>query len=309
MRTLAPAPPSIALGTSGSFRGALPRIDWAAPLATRLRSAKSWLYLAIATDEAWLSLAILKTGYAANVLGYAFDRKERRMLFEKTVVAPAPLARVTSAAHASGVVASFRDLVIDRSGPDLTVRGKYGPLECDFTLDESVAPPGIVAVADLGGGLANATEKRALCPARGRFSIDGRVFSADDGVAGWDYTNGLLPRHTTWRWAYGLGKDLGFNLVQGFVGAAECALFADGEVHPLAEATFTFDRDRPSEPWRIEGEGIDLRFEVGAVHAQNTNLVVVRSRFLQPVGTFFGTLAGRTIDGTPGVVEDQDVLW
>jgi len=43
------------------------------------------------------------------------------------------------------------------------------------------------------------------------------------------------------------------------------------------------------------------------------NLGVVRSRFLQPVGEFRGTLAlaGQTVslDGLPGVVENQDVLW
>jgi hypothetical protein len=84
-------------------------------------------------------------------------------------------------------------------------------------------------------------------------------------------------------------------------------------VHPLAEPRFTFDRERPAEPWRLEGEGIDLRFEVGAVHSQYTNLLVVRSYFLQPVGTFHGTIRvggdTRTLDGVPGVVEDQDVLW
>jgi hypothetical protein len=124
----------------------------------------------------------------------------------------------------------------------------------------------------------------------------------------------MMPRHTRWRWAFATGRardgePLAFNVVQGFVGEAECALFTQGDVQPLAEPKFSFDRDRPSDPWSLKGEGIDLRFEVGAVHAQNTNLVVVRSRFLQPVGTFYGTIGGRNVDGMPGVVEDQDVVW
>ena len=58
---------------------------------------------------------------------------------------------------------------------------------------------------------------------------------------------------------------------------------------------------------------MDLTFGVGAVHAQHTNLLLVRSRFLQPAGTFSGTMRidGRDVelDGVPGVVEDQDVIW
>lgn len=306
MRTLAPAPSTIAFG---SFRGALPRVRWGASGLSRTLRGKSWLYLAATSDDAWISLAIVRTGYAANVFGYVFDRRSNRMIFEKTVVAPTPLASVTSDVHAPGVLAHYTALKVERSGPDVAVHGLYGKLACDFTLDESTAPPGIVAAAELGGGLCNATEKRALCRVRGTIDVEGKRFDLSGGVGGWDYTNGLLPRHTKWRWAYGLGRDLAFNLVEGFVGEAECALFTPEDVSPLAEPHFTFNRDRPTDPWTLKGEGIDLRFEVGAVHAQTTNLVVVRSRFLQPVGTFYGTIGGRNVDGMPGVVEDQDVVW
>lgn len=284
-------------------------MSWGASGFARALRAKSWVYLAAVSDEVWISLAILRAGYAGNILGYVFDRKAGRMIFEKTVVAPPPLVSVASDVHASGVLARYTALKVERSGPDITIRGLYGKLACDFTLDESGAPPGIVAAADLGGGLKNATEKRALARVRGTIDVDGRRFDLEGGTGGWDYTNGLMPRHTKWRWAFGLGRDVAFNLVEGFVGEAECALFTPADVVPLAEPRFAFDRERPAEPWTITGEGIDLRFEVGAVHAQNTNLVVVRSRFLQPVGTFHGTIGGQDVDGLPGVVEDQDVVW
>jgi hypothetical protein len=121
-----------------------------------------------------------------------------------------------------------------------------------------------------------------------------------------------------WRWAFAQGRSVGgepfaFNVVQGFVGEAECAAFVGGRVLPMAEPTFHFDVENPSKPWRLQGPGIDLVFAPGAVHAQTTKLVVVRSRFVQPVGVFSGTMrvGGRDIQvaGLPGVVEDQDVLW
>ena len=66
-------------------------------------------------------------------------------------------------------------------------------------------------------------------------------------------------------------------------------------------------------PWRLVGDGIDLAFRPGGVHAQRTNLLVVKSRFVQPVGVFTGTVrvSGRDVqvESLPGVVEDQDVLW
>jgi len=127
-----------------------------------------------------------------------------------------------------------------------------------------------------------------------------------------------LPRHTQWRWAFALGKattgePFGFNVVQGFVGEAECAAFLGDEVFPIAEPRFEFDVKDPMKPWRLVGDGIELAFRPGGVHAQNTNLLFVKSRFVQPVGTFSGTVrvAGRdvAVEGLPGVVEDQDVLW
>ena len=263
--------------------------------------------------DAWFSVAILRTGYAANVLAYVFDKKERRMLVDRAVVAPRFCASLTDDVHAAGVVARYglgRDsIVFERSGPDLELRARFARIQLDVVFDETAGPPGIVAITDFGKGLRGATEKRALSTVRGRFVVGGLTYDLANAVGGWDYSNGLYPRHTKWRWAFGLGRGIGFNLIEGFVGEGECALFHDGDVAPLAEPRFVFDRHAPEAPWRIEGEGIDLRFEVGAVHAQRTNLGIVRSHFLQPVGAFYGSIGGVSVDGLPGVVEDQDVLW
>jgi hypothetical protein len=192
-----------------------------------------------------------------------------------------------------------------------------GDLEIDAAIDEASGPPAVSAIARLGDGLVGGTEKRLLLSVRGRARVGNREVVLDGGTTGYDYTHGLLPRHTKWRWAFALGKaegqPFGFNVVQGFVGEAECAAFFGGEVLPIAEPRFSFDAAAPVRPWHLTGDGIDLAFEPGAVHAQNTNLVVVKSRFVQPVGQFTGTVRvkGRDVRvaSLPGVVEDQDVLW
>jgi len=231
-------------------------------------------------------------------------------------------ARVSDDFHAPGEIARFARgktaLVLSRRGGALDLHVRMRDLEIDAAIEEGAGPPAITAIANLGGGLVSATEKRALLSLRGRARSGNRELCLDGGVAGYDYTHGLLPRHTTWRWAFALGKaaggePFGFNVVQGFVGEAECAAFVGGEVVPIAEPRFELDLAQPMRPWRLVAEGIDLAFEPGGMHAETTNLGLVRSRFVQPVGTFTGTVRVGArdvhVEGLPGVVEDQDVLW
>ncbi|MDQ3037367.1 MAG: DUF2804 domain-containing protein, partial [Myxococcota bacterium] len=150
--------------------------------------------------------------------------------------------------------------------------------------------------------------------------IAGRRVSLDAALGGYDLTHGLLARRTRWNWAFLMGRARGgepiaLNLVQGFVGEPECAVWIDGEPVPLAEGRFTFAQEAPERPWRVRtADGaVDLAFEPGGVHREHRDLRVARARFVQPVGTFSGTIdvGGRRLEleRVPGVVEDQDVVW
>ncbi len=109
---------------------------------------------------------------------------------------------------------------------------------------------------------------------------------------------------------------MALNLVQGFVGPAECAVWVEDEIYPVSEAVVDFDQERPLAPWKVrtrDGE-VDLAFDPGAMHEEKRNLVVVASSFIQPAGSFSGTIRvpGRApleLDRVPGVVEDQVVTW
>ena len=190
-------------------------------------------------------------------------------------------------------------------------------------LDAVNAPPAMTAIAAVGParhGLVNTTEKRALLDVRGELEVGDRRFSLDGAFGGYDYTHGLLARHTVWRWAYALGRAktgerVAFNLVQGFVGEPECTAWVDGEVFPLCEGRFAFDAGSPLSEWRVTtADGaVDLRFTPGGMHSEEKDLGLVASRFVQPAGSYRGTLrvGGRTLDldGVLGVTEDQEVLW
>jgi hypothetical protein len=197
-------------------------------------------------------------------------------------------------------------------------------LRVSARLSTEGTPPAIGAIASIPGppdGLFNATEKRVLLPVSGEAIAGGVHHRLDGGLGGQDYTFGFLARKTAWRWAFALGRTrsaerIAFNLVQGFVGKAECAVWVDGELFGVPEATIAYDEASPLAPWSVttpDGE-LELRFEPGAIHAEAHDFGLVASRFIQPVGSYSGTirLPGRaplTLDRVLGVAEDQAVTW
>jgi hypothetical protein len=195
-------------------------------------------------------------------------------------------------------------------GDVLAVHGDLGGIALDVSLDFASAPPPIAAIARLGPELASATEKHALATVRGSVEAGGRRHDLSGALGGYDYTNGLMPRRTRWRWAFAMGRTaagdpVGFNVTEGFVGEAECAVFTSRGVDPLGVPHFTDTGATTS----IAGGGVDLRFTHAAAHAQRKNLVIVRSRFVQAVGTFRGHVGDLEIADLCGIVEDQDVVW
>ncbi len=334
VRSLA-APPATVLDPAtgaprtGSYRGPLPRVDLAAAprgALWRLAHRKRWIYVAIVSDDLFLGVAIVHLGYLANAFAFAFERGGRGLGVDRSSVGPPFAARVgdvtgegcTARYRLGGMALDFaravgsQEYVLDVRVRDLVVRARIAA---------APAPPPIAAIVPIAGGLVNATEKRALLTVAGEATVCGRRHGLDGALAGFDYTQGYLARRTSWRWAFALGRArsgerVGLNLVEGFVGEPECALWVDDALVPLGEGRFTFDRARPLAPWTLgSADGrVDLRFTPGGVHAEQKNLGLLASRFLQPVGVFDGSIAvdGRRrleLDGVLGVAEDQDVLW
>lgn len=166
--------------------------------------------------------------------------------------------------------------------------------------------PGIETVSRSGASYAW-TRKQGGLPVRGTVRIDGasRELRARAVV---DDSAGYHERHTTWRWCAGVGhsldgRELAWNLVDGVHDAragSERTLWVEGlpqELPPVA-----FDRE-------LRGVG-SLHFSAQAERARRDNLLVVRSVYRQPFGTFSGELPGgiRLVEGF-GVMEAHDARW
>jgi hypothetical protein len=123
-----------------------------------------------------------------------------------------------------------------------------------------------------------------------------------------DDTAAYYPRHTNWRWSAGVGttddgREVAWNLVSGVNDSpvdSERTVWIEGD--PREVGPCSFDHDLHA----VDG----LLFEAEAVRQRRENLLLVRSAYRQPFGTFRGALTGglELAEGY-GVMETHDAWW
>jgi hypothetical protein len=162
------------------------------------------------------------------------------------------------------------------------------------------------------------TRKQAGVAAHGTLVLDGGAPRAIEALAVIDDTAGYHARHTEWWWSAGVGTSmegsaLAWNLVSGVndpeVGS-ERAVWVDGDPEECAPVRFSEDLRE------IAGQdGALLRFSAEAERARSENLLIVKSQYRAPFGTFTGILpatAGRgpfELASGLGVVEHHRARW
>lgn len=334
---LPPAPADVLDGTSlrlGAFEGSFQRVDLAPLLAgiggglRALTQRKRWTWGSVSTAEVIVSFAIVDAGYASNAFLLVVDRASGRALADRSWLGTTRSVSVNEHPGA-GARAWFRArgvaMLVERDpgGARFEVRVDAGDLSLRATLDATGATPPLAIAMPMGPGRFDCTQKTALLPSAGALKLGAASFSLDGGRGGFDYTHGLLPRNTSWRWSFAMGAaadgtEVAWNLSHGMStgGVSENAAWIGGALVPLDEAYFEFDKKNPVGPWHMTtADGaLDLRFESLAAHREERNLVLLKSHFVQIAGHYTGTLrapGGRTlvVERVPGFAEDQDVLW
>jgi hypothetical protein len=97
----------------------------------------------------------------------------------------------------------------------------------------------------------------------------------------------------------------------------ENAVFVEGITHSLGGVVFELPEHPERGTWRIqsrEAGELDLEFQPLGARKQELDLGLVRSRFVQPYGTFRGRVQppggpAVSVERVFGVVEDHDALW
>lgn len=241
------------------------------PSRDGLRPLKAWRYVGVYGPDLMICAAVVRIGPGRQSFWAIWDRRRLR---ERTRL-------------------SGRGVQIG------TGRMRIPELLLDITLEEQ---PGIETVCPTGDSY-SWTRKQGGIRAHGFLGsrrIDSRAIIDD--------TAAYYARHTSWRWSAGVGRatdgrDVAWNLV-------------DGVNDPPADSERTvWIDDRPFEPppcdfaedlSRVDG----LSFHAEATRERRDNLLLVRSRYTQPFGTFEGQLPGGiTLAEGYGVMEAHDAWW
>jgi Domain of unknown function (DUF2804), C-terminal len=152
------------------------------------------------------------------------------------------------------------------------------------------------------------TRKMAGVQVEGTVRAGGMSFDVSGPYGFIDESAGYHARRTTWRWSAGVGRlvdgrPVAWNLVDGVHDApsgSERAVWVEGVPHEVPPVAFADDLSTVG----------DLRFTEWCAREDHTNLLLMRSDYRQPFGSFAGALpGGLELESGYGVMEWHDVRW
>lgn len=263
------------------------------PLLRGTRPLKRWRYVGVFGEQFMICAASVQVGPARQTFWAVFER--------------------TSAPDGADGVLTERTRMIPRRGAlDLTpgrLQIRDDTVLLDLALEED---DGIEAKCPNGDAYVW-TRKQAGVHAYGQLVLGARSPVAIDALAVIDDTAGYHARVTEWWWAAGVGSGpdgapLAFNLVQGVNDpptGSERAIWVARSPHEAPAVRFSADLRSISSD-----DGSQLRFAPEAERSRRDNLLLVRSDYRAPFGTFSGKLPGGIeLAHAVGVVEHHRARW
>lgn len=257
------------------------------PLFRGGRPLKRWRYVGVFGERLMACAASVQVGPARQTFWAVLDRRSGRLI-ERTRLLP-------------------RRGALELSPGRLRIRDQAVLLELE--LEEA----GGIEATCAHGRQSVWTRKQAGVPARGALTLGAEPTVAVEALAAIDDTVGYHARVTEWWWATGVGRAadgrrLAFNLVQGVndpPAGSERAVWIEGTAREVGPVRFAADLST------IVGEdGARLRFAPEAERTRRENLLLVRSEYRAPFGTFAGTLPGGVaVERALGVVEHHRARW
>jgi len=270
---------------------------------------KQWRYVGVFCEEFLLCAARVRVGPMGQTFWAFVDRSRGDGEIEERTGIRLPGARgeVWSERAAGGV------WPIGADEPGVITRVDSKLLKAKLTIGEgewveAVCPTG----EGEGAGEGYVWTRKRIAPIACEISLpDGRMFKTRArGIE--DESCGYHPRRTVWSWSAGVGtaadgRAVGWNLVSGINDPpvnSERGIWVEGE-SPREPGPVTFDG--------LEGiefaEGGRLDFSAEAERRADQNLGIVAYDYVQPFGSFSGSLAGIELDSGLGVMEHHDAKW
>jgi hypothetical protein len=266
------------------------------------RPLKRWRYVGVFSEEISACAALVQIGPARQSFWALHDRgegslRERTRMLPRSGEVEMQLARAPAREGRAGTGGPGRLRIRDRGvGLDLLLEEEAGI--------EALCPHGRAEVW---------TRKQAGVRAHGTLALDGRPARAIEALAVIDDTSGHHARATEWRWSAGVGagpggEPLAWNLVSGINDpptGSERAVWVAGQPHEVGAVTFAEDLTS----LRCE-DGSELSFTAETERSRSDNLLIIRSDYRAPFGTFSGTLpGGAELAHGLGVMEHHRARW
>lgn len=202
------------------------------------------------------------------------------------------LREKTALIGAGGVRVSGAEVTIDAPG----VRAR-------LTVDET---EGVETLSRHGNSYIW-TRKQGGVRVSGLIELDGQPIQFEErGVV--DESAGYHARHTAWSWSAGVGRlsdgrAAAWNLVTGVHDApenSERTVWIEGVPEEVGQVDFAED---------LSGVG-DLEFEKWSERSDHSNVLLLKSTYRQPFGTFTGRLPnGAELTEGYGVMEAHEATW
>lgn len=278
--------------------------------------------------------AVIHLGYISSAFVFGFDRKGKQMMEHAPVFLP--LGQVRFDRNPEQGMTSYQSLrgrlclIHDQAACKKTITAGFYLPGRSLKADIKVAEPDsglfpmhfLMPMKDKRGAF---TTKAAGLKAKGTIVLNRKTFDLDpeNTFAVFDWTNGFYPRHTSWNWASGAGlahdgTPIGFNFSSGVYenGLLENTVWVNGKPEPVSEIVFAYDPQSPSLPWQIKSRdgSVDLSFKPEGIRRAHDDLGIIKSRFIQPCGTFEGSIkTSKTLpihfSTVGGVVEEHHATW
>ena len=240
------------------------------PARDGLRPLKAWRYIGVFGPELMLCIGAVRVGPLRQSFWAVWDRERLRECTRLGV----------------------RDVRLAAGRADV----QSARVSIALAFEET---PGVETISRTGESYAW-TRKQGGLPVTGRLVLDG-VERALRARAVIDDSAGYHERHTSWRWCAGVGlsdegRELAWNLVDGIHNApvnSERTVWVDGEPTEAPASAFN-----------------GLSFDAEATRARQDNLIILRSSYRQPFGTFSGELPdGLRLAEGYGVTENHEAWW
>jgi uncharacterized protein DUF2804 len=253
------------------------------------RPLKRWRYVGVFGEQLMACAALVQVGPATQSFWALYRRTGGEALRERTRMLP----------RSSALELVPGALRISDAGVQL-----------ELALDEAA---GWETVCPHGSRNVVWTRKQAGIAAHGTLALDGGPPRQVTARAVIDDTAGYHARHTEWWWSAGVGlspdgRALAWNLVSGVndpPSGSERAVWIDGEPREAPPVSFSADLRQISAE-----DGSVLSFDAEAERSHSSNLLIVKSDYRAPFGTFSGSLPGGVaVARGLGVVEHHRATW